>query len=61
MDESVLRKVLVDEYFAYLDILSSRGVSMVPLDQAELDKLTTLDLSRLCERLRAVARAPTGR
>lgn len=61
MDQEHVRKLLLGEYKAYLQILDQKGVAFEQLyADEELAKLPIPDLKGLVSKLRDLARAPSG-
>lgn len=61
MDPVIQRKLLIEEYKGFLQILDTKGVAVEsPLSTEELMKLDMSDLKRVVNVLRDLARTPTG-
>jgi hypothetical protein len=59
MEKDLQQKILVGEYYAYLEVLSARGITTEALSEDELKKLTLPDLRTLVQRTRDLARTPS--
>lgn len=61
MDTDVLMQLAIDEYFAYLEMLSQRGMQVTALPEDALRSLPLRDVRVLVDRLKQLARTPTPR
>jgi hypothetical protein len=61
MDENALKQLAIDEYFAYLEILSQRNVQVSALPEESLKALPVRDIRILVDRLKQLARTPGSR
>ncbi len=58
METAMHHAILVGQYHALISILDERGISFDFPSDAEVDKLSDTDLSRLIKVLRDTARTP---
>lgn len=58
MDAQLSRKVQIDSYRSYVNILNEKGLEFRPLSDEELAKLNDQDLSRMIRVVRDLSRTP---
>lgn len=60
MDAATNRKVLVEQYRSYSDILNQKGIVFNGFTEKEVESLNDTDLQRLIRIARDLGRTPTG-
>jgi hypothetical protein len=60
MDQTMERKLLISDYLAYVELLSSRGITVDVLSEDELAGFDLPSLRRVVIAVKALARTPSG-
>jgi len=58
MNPDLERRLLVDQYRAFLEICHERGLEIQPVSDEELQELDNFDLRRLVRQTRDLTRSP---